>query len=153
VTRCRRRVHLDHDPAAADAPRAAPDPAVEQRITDAAAHRRAVAGTLARHCAGDWAEVPPELPAADRIAATRRALDQGLPFIWGGLLPPDGPAGRRGSVELLVRHQGGYLPVIMVRHKITDPGSGARTSPLEQPLLSKAQDDPQRRVRAQPRDQ
>ncbi|MCY7343943.1 MAG: hypothetical protein LH603_19440 [Pseudonocardia sp.] len=31
TTRCRRRVHLDHDPAAATSPRALPDPALEQR--------------------------------------------------------------------------------------------------------------------------
>ncbi|HEY2723054.1 MAG TPA: recombinase RecB, partial [Pseudonocardiaceae bacterium] len=43
VTRCRRRVHLEHDPAAADAPRAALDPTTEQRMADAAAHRRSVA--------------------------------------------------------------------------------------------------------------
>ena len=153
VTRCRRRVHLDHDPRAADAPRAALDPAVEQRVADAAAHRRAVADMLARHCNGEWSEMAPELSGSDRIAATRAALAGGAVFVWSGLLPADHSGGRRGSVELLVRHRGGYLPVLVVRHKITDPGAGARTSPLAQPLPSAARPDPQRRVRPQPRDQ
>src|SRR3712207_2108645 len=43
VMRCRRRVHLEHDPAAADAPRLPADPATEQRIAHAVAHRRAIA--------------------------------------------------------------------------------------------------------------
>lgn len=153
VTRCRRRVHLEHDPAAVDAPQAALDPAIEQRIADAAAHRGAVADTLAQRRAGQWVEVPRDLSASERTAATLSALAEGVPFVWGGVLPADHSSGRRGSVELLVRHRGGYLPVIVVRHKVTDPGSGARTSPLTRPLLSAAQADPQRRVRPQPRDQ
>ncbi|MDQ2792380.1 MAG: recombinase RecB, partial [Actinomycetota bacterium] len=46
VTRCRRRVHLEHDPAAAGAPRAALDATAARRIADAAAHRRYVADRL-----------------------------------------------------------------------------------------------------------
>ncbi|HEX2297920.1 MAG TPA: recombinase RecB, partial [Pseudonocardiaceae bacterium] len=153
VSRCRRRVHLDHDPESAEAPRAAPDPAVEQRIADAAAHRRTIADSLARYCQDEWAEVSLDGSVPDRIAATCRALAEGKPFVWGGVLPPDGAAGRRGGVELLVRYRGGYLPVIVVRHKVTDPGAGARTSPLARPLPAAAQLDPQRRVRPQPRDQ
>ncbi|MGH3912401.1 MAG: TM0106 family RecB-like putative nuclease [Pseudonocardiaceae bacterium] len=157
VTRCRRRVHLEHDPAVRDVPRAAADPAVEQRIADAAAHRRLVADVLARDRTapdgtGEWIEVPPELPAAQRGAATMAALAQGAPFVWGGLLI-DVSGGRRGSVELLVRYRGGYLPVLVVRHKITDPGSGAPTSPLARFVPSAASADPRRRVRAHPRDQ
>ncbi len=153
VTRCRRRVHLEYDPAAVDAPRAAPDPAVEQRIADATAHRRSVSDTLARYRGAEWTEVPWDLPAAQRCVATVALLAEGAPLVWGGLLPADVPGGRRGGVELLVRHRGGYLPVIVVRHKVTDPGSGARTSPLAEPWPSAAQSDLQRRVRPQPRDQ
>jgi predicted RecB family nuclease len=80
-------------------------------------------------------------------------LTEGVPLVWGGLLPVDTAGGRRGSVELLVRHRGGYLPVIVVRHKVTDPGSGARTSPLTQPVPAAAVTDQRRRPRPQPRDQ
>ncbi|HEY2764093.1 MAG TPA: TM0106 family RecB-like putative nuclease [Pseudonocardiaceae bacterium] len=153
VTRCRRRVHLDHDPGSVDAPRAAPNPAVEQRIADAAAHRRVVADTLSGYRGAEWTEVPHDQPAAHRCTATMALLAEGAPFVWGAVLPPDASGGRRGSVELLVRRRGGYVPVIVVRHKVTDPGSGARTSPLSDPVLSAARADPQRRVRPQPRDQ
>ncbi len=153
VTRCRRRVHLEHDPTAVDAPRAALDPTAERRIADAAAHRRWVADSLAQHHTADWAEVAPDLPPEQRSATTLALLSRGAPFIWDGLLPADSPGGRRGGAELLVRHRGGYLPVIIVRHKVTDPGSGARTSPLAQPVLAAARIDPNRKVRPHSRDQ
>jgi predicted RecB family nuclease len=153
VTRCRRRVHLEHDPAAVDAPRAALDASVARRIADTAAHRRSVADHLAAQHATDWAEVPPDLPGDQRCATTLGLLGRNVPLVWGGLLPADFPGCRRGSVELLVRHGDGYLPVIVVRHKVTDPGSGARTSPLAQPTLAAARIDPDRKVRPQSRDQ
>ncbi|HEU0087395.1 MAG TPA: TM0106 family RecB-like putative nuclease [Pseudonocardiaceae bacterium] len=153
LTRCRRRVHLEHDPAAADALRAAPDPTVEQRVADTAAYRRQVADLLARGRGAEWAEVPAGLPAAQRGAATKDQLAAGVRLVWGGLLPTDPRGGRRGGVDLLVRQHGGYLPVLVVRHKVTDPGAGARTSPLAVPLPSVARPDPGRRVRPQPRDQ
>ena len=46
VTRCRRRVHLEHDPAMRGVDLGPPDPAIEQRIADAAAHRADIAGRL-----------------------------------------------------------------------------------------------------------
>lgn len=153
VTRCRRRVHLDYDPAAADEPRAAVDATAQRRIADAAGHRRWVADCLAEHHSADWSEVSAELPAEQRCAATLALLRRRAPFVWGGRLPADVPGGRRGGVDLLVRHRGGYLPVIVVRHKVTDPGSGARTSPLTQPRLAAARTDPDRKVRPQSRDQ
>jgi predicted RecB family nuclease len=153
VTRCRRRVHLDHDPSAVDEPRAGLDATAQRRIADAIAHRRWVADRLAEHHTTDWAEVSSELPAEQRVAATLALLHRSAPLVWGGLLPADTPGGRRGGVDLLIRHRGGYLPVIVARHKVTDPGGGARTSPLTQPRLSAARVDPDRKVRPQSRDQ
>jgi predicted RecB family nuclease len=153
VTRCRRRVHLEHDPTVVDAQRAALDPTTERRIADTVAHRRWVADSLAQHYTADWREVPPDLPASERQAVTLALLIKGAPFVWGGLLPADPPSGRQGGAELLVRHRGGYLPVIVVRHKVTDPGSGARTSPLSRPVPAAARPDPTRKVRPQSRDQ
>lgn len=126
-------------------------------MADAAAHRRSVAQMLARNRTAQdgtsaWTAVPHELPFAQRSAATMAALAEGAPIVWGGLLT-DVPGARRGTVELLVRHRGGYLPVLVVRHKVTDPGSGAQTSPLTQLVPSAARADPQRRVRPHPRDQ
>jgi predicted RecB family nuclease len=156
TTRCRRRVHLDHDPAAAGAPRALPDPSLEQRRADAAEHRTRIGERLAAATAPGWREVPRAGSARERIAATAAAVAQQAPLIWGAVLPDhDGgiDTGRRGGAELLVRLAGGgYLPVIVVRHRITDPGAGAVTSPVLEPWPRRAHPDPQRKVRSQPRD-
>lgn len=152
VTRCRRRVHLDHDPAMAHAPQAPPDPAAEQRIADAAAHRRVVAATIAAEVGDGWTWVTGE-HAADRERATAEALAAGAAFISGPVLPRDLAGGRRGHIDLLVRADDGYLPVLVVRHRVTDPGQGARTSPLASPLPVSSAIDPERKPRSQPRDQ
>jgi predicted RecB family nuclease len=47
---------------------------------------------------------------------------------------------------------GGYVPVIVVRHRVSDPGSGALTTPLPQVDPDAAADDPERKPRSQPRD-
>ncbi|MEU6641415.1 TM0106 family RecB-like putative nuclease [Saccharomonospora sp. NPDC046836] len=152
VTRCRRRVHLDNDPTMREAPLARPDPAAEQRIADARAHRADIAERLREATGGPWAMIPVELPPADRVGLTRTALDEGVPFIWGGLLPVDHEGGRRGGAELLVRTADGYVPVLVVRHRITDPGEGARTTPMTVVDPALATTDPERKVRSHPRD-
>jgi predicted RecB family nuclease len=153
VVRCRRRVHLDHDPAAASFPRAAADPALEQRRLDASTHRAQVGARLAAAAGAGWVAVP-EGPTAERQAATVAALAAGAPYVWNAALPLDAAGGRRGDADLLVRaRDGGYQPLIVVRHRVTDPGSGALTSPLTAPRAEAAGPDPARRVRSQPRDQ
>ncbi|MGH3622143.1 MAG: TM0106 family RecB-like putative nuclease, partial [Sciscionella sp.] len=47
----------------------------------------------------------------------------------------------------------GYLPVLVVRHRITDSGAGALTSPPFPPEPKQAAPDPVRRPRSQPVDQ
>ncbi len=60
---------------------------------------------------------------------------------------------RRGGAELLVRLPGGgYVPVIVVRHRVTDAGSGALTSPLPETDPRQAAADPARKSRTQTRD-
>jgi predicted RecB family nuclease len=153
TTRCRRRVHLDHDPAAVTATRALPDPALEQRRADAGAHRERIGELLAAATGAEWHTVPAGLPGPERVAAAAAAVAAGAPLIWGAALPTDRAAGRRGSAELLVRLPGGgYLPVIVVRHRITDPGAGALTTPVLEPWPRRARPDPDRKVRSQPRD-
>lgn len=153
TSRCRRRVHLDHDPAAAGSPRARPDPALQQRRADAAAHRERIGLLLAGAAGGGWHEVPADAPVPERIAETTAAVAAGAALIWGAALPDADGSGRRGGAELLVRRQGGgYLPVIVVRHRITDPGEGALTVALPVPQPEHARPDPARRVRSHPRD-
>jgi predicted RecB family nuclease len=152
TTRCRRRVHLDHDPAAAGLPRALPDPALEQRRADAGEHRRRLGARLAAAAGAGWRAVPPG-PVAERAAATAAAVADAAPLIWDAVLPEDTAHGRRGGTDLLVRlPRGGYLPVVVVRHRITDPGEGALTAPLTTPHPGAAGPDGRRKVRSQPRD-
>ena len=153
VSRCRRRVHLDHDPAMREAELAPPDPSAEQRIADAAAHRADIRGRLVDAVPGSWATVPRELPTEDRVALTERALAEGVAYVWGALLPADREGHRRGGAELLIRHDGGYLPMLVVRHRITDPGSGAVTTAPTDLDPANAVPDETRKVRSQPRDQ
>jgi predicted RecB family nuclease len=165
VSRCRRRVHLDHDPAMREVALAPPDPAAEQRIADAAAHRESIrvrlaeavhrrpAAVAATGQESRWLTVPAELPPAERARLTEQALAAGVDHIWGGLLPADPVRHRRGGAELLVRTAGGYLPMLVVRHRITDPGSGAFTTDALDLDPSHAAVDRAHKVRSHPRDQ
>jgi predicted RecB family nuclease len=155
VNRCRRRVHLEHDPAMRETPLLPPDAAAEQRIADAAAHRLDIAKQLAAaQNAGDgWVMISRDQPAEDRVQATEQALAGGAPFIWGALFPVDRIGHRRGGAELLVRTGQGYLPVLVVRHRITDRGSGAPTTIVTDLDPTHQLPDPARKVRSQPRDQ
>lgn len=148
VNRCRRRVHLDHDPTKVDAPQAPTDPTAELRMADAAAHRAAIGATISARVAG-FTEIPAELRAADRERATLDALADGEDYIWNPRLPTDSVGGRQGRVDLLVRCGDGYLPVLVVRHRITDAGSGALTSSLFPPDPRQAVPDPARKSRSQ----
>jgi predicted RecB family nuclease len=156
VSRCRRRVHLEHDPAMREAHRAAPDPTGELRKADATAHRRAIADRLAERHGAAWREIGPG-PATEREQATSAAIADGAAFIWSAQLPRDAEGGRRGTIDLLVRCEdggaGGYVPVLVVRHKVTDPGRGARTCALTELPAVGGSPDERRKVRPQPRDQ
>ncbi|WP_114451422.1 TM0106 family RecB-like putative nuclease [Halopolyspora algeriensis] len=153
VTRCRRRVHLEHEPTARAVPQAPPDPGVEQRIADATEHRRDLADRLGRLLGPGWTEIPREASRSSRERATLAAMRAAVPYVSAAQLPQDATGGRRGGVDLLVRSGDGYVPVLVVRHKVTDPGRGARTSPLTDPQPHSARADPSRKGRAQPRDQ
>ena len=153
LSRCRRRVHLDHDPAMREATQAPPDPSAEQRIADAATHRETIRRRLLDAVPGDWVTVPAELPVSERTRLTERALTEGVSHIWGGLLPADRVGHRRGGAELLVRTDGGYLPLLVVRHRITDPGAGALTTGPTDLDPGNAVVDEARKVRSHPRDQ
>jgi predicted RecB family nuclease len=126
-----------------------PDPALQQRLADAAEHRIRVGVRLAAAAGPGWVSIGP----AGRTEATAAAVAAEASMIWGAAVPDIGGAGRRGGAELLVRlPDGGYLPVVVVRHRVTDPGEGAVTSPVEQPSPSLARPDTTRKIRSQPRD-
>ncbi|MEJ2870307.1 TM0106 family RecB-like putative nuclease [Actinomycetospora sp. OC33-EN08] len=166
TTRCRRRVHLEHDPTAGTAAGATgvegagqvvlpePDPGVEMRVADAAEHRAQLAARFAQHLGDAYRRVP-DGRRGERVESTLAAAAD--PAVWAvgaAELPPGD--GRRGHAELLVRESGdaagGWYPVIVVRHRVTDPGTGAVTSPVGRPHPGAAAPDPDRKVRAVARD-
>ncbi|WP_344857656.1 TM0106 family RecB-like putative nuclease [Amycolatopsis ultiminotia] len=155
VSRCRRRVHLEHDPAMRGVPLPPPDPTAQQRIDDATAHREEIVRRLADATgpAATWVHVPRTLPAAERVLRTEEAFADGAHYIWGALLPADAVGHRRGGVDLLVRTETGYVPVLVVRHRITDRGQGASTTGLTDLDPAHRRPDEARKVRSQPRDQ
>lgn len=165
TTRCRRRVHLEHDPdagrstgatAVEDAGGAVlpePDPGVEMRLADAAEHRAALAARFAELLGRSYRRVP-DGPRGGRVEATLALTrDESVTAVGAAELPPG--EGRRGHAELLVRAGGpggGWYPLIVVRHRVSDPGTGALTSTLARPHPSAAAPDGERKVRAVARD-
>lgn len=152
LTGCRHRVHLDtaYPQAVADVPT---DVGVQQRQEAARAFREQMRERLMSPGGGhSRIIIDPTQPAGARADATLQACADGIDRIWGAVLPLEYDTGRRGRVELLIRDReaGGYIPVIVVNHKVTDPGSGATTSGLDDwaPAV-----DETRKVRAQLRDQ
>ncbi|SFW52330.1 TM0106 family RecB-like putative nuclease [Amycolatopsis australiensis] len=153
VSRCRRRVHLEHDPAMREVPLSPPDPTAQQRIADAAAHREDIVTRLMAANPGDWVKIGRDLPAHERVEQTEHAFAEQAPYIWGALLPVDTAGHRRGGIDLLVRTGRGYVPVLVVRHRITDRGTGAIVTGLTDLDPAHRGADETRKVRSQPRDQ
>ena len=100
TTRCRRRVHLEHDPDAGSTSGATPvdeagaavlpepDPGVEMRVADAAEHRAALAARFAELLGASHRRVP-DGPRAERVAATLAlAAEASLAAIGAAELPP-----------------------------------------------------------------
>ncbi|GAA2334195.1 TM0106 family RecB-like putative nuclease [Saccharopolyspora halophila] len=146
-------MHLENDPDSRDVPQAPLDPGIEQRIADAAEHRRSIADWFGATFGSEWTEIPRTGTQRDRARLTLEAMRSGARYISAAQLPDDGDGGRRGGIDLLVRTEDGYVPVLIARHKTTDPGQGARVSPIETPLPEFAATDRTRKVRPQPRDQ
>jgi predicted RecB family nuclease len=153
VSRCRRRVHLEHDPAMREVPLSPPDPTAQQRIADATAHREDIVTRLMAANPDHWVKVGRDLPAHERVEQTLQAFTDGARYIWGALLPVDPAGHRRGGIDLLVRTGRGYVPVLVVRHRITDRGAGAIVTELTDLDPAHRAPDEGRKVRSQPRDQ
>ncbi|MCZ4549448.1 TM0106 family RecB-like putative nuclease [Gordonia rubripertincta] len=156
---CEHRLALDSRfPATVAVP---DDAGVAMRKEAAADHRSRVRDMLhALHSdeLAGWADASAG-GRAYRVQQTMAAISAGARWIWGATLPDDVEGGRRGWAELLIRvddtrgaeaHEGAaYVPVIVVNHKASDPGSGAITSPVWawQPMI-----DETRKVRGNSRD-
>lgn len=120
ATRCRRRVHLEHDPGADRSRMRPPDAGLRLRRDTLAGHQRAVLAALESRMTlvSDWR--PQDwVDGAARPPAVRTARIATGPRI--------------AVVDLLLRRpDGGYLPVLIRGHRTTDPGTGARLSGLDE---------------------
>lgn len=113
--------------------------------------------------AGTVVLVQPGTDHATRVADTLAACRDGAGWIWNATLPTDHEHGRRGHAELLIRDGDGYVPVIVVNHRVSYPAKpdrrpngslGAGSSTLTSPVWTWApQPDPSRNGRNQRRDQ
>lgn len=120
--RCRRRVHLDHDPSADRSQRLVPDDGTRHRFTDMDAHRASVIETLRGL-----------FPLAPAGPAASEALSAGeLHPVLIQVRLTVGP--RTGTADLLLHDGRGYLPVIVRSHRTTDPGAGAVLTDPARPL-------------------
>ncbi|MFI9507665.1 TM0106 family RecB-like putative nuclease [Nocardia sp. NPDC052566] len=154
---CRHRLHLDatHPDVLVGVTE---DPGVRQRREAASAHRNRVREALIAADPGSWVVIDPALRAHERAAATMNACAEATHHIWGALLPQEPDTGRRGGSEILLRDvdRGGYIPVIVVNHKVTDPRQPEPADfhpTTSDPYHWNPQPDPYRKLRQQPRDQ
>ncbi|AZG46915.1 TM0106 family RecB-like putative nuclease [Gordonia insulae] len=164
---CEHRLSLDQSHP--DLVRARPDTPEARRRKDAAADHRAgvremVRGLHSDQPAGTVVLIDPDADHATRVAATLAACADAADWIWNATLPTDRDHGRRGHAELLIRDGGGYVPVIVVNHRVSyrakpdrrpngvlnTAGNGTLTSPV---WTWAPTPDPTRNGRNQRRDQ
>ena len=160
---CPHRLALDNSPTTPGAEAIAADtPEVARRKEAAALHRERVRDLL-RSIHSDQGPtafvIVDEGPRERRVADTLAAATAGARWIWNAALPDDELDRRRGHTELLVHDGTGYLPVIVVNHRVTRPaaarnnGEGGRTI-LTSPLWTwLPTDDASRALRPNRRDQ
>ncbi|WP_054811609.1 TM0106 family RecB-like putative nuclease [Nocardia arizonensis] len=133
------------------------DAGVRQRREAAGEHRRRVRDALVGADPEGWIVIDPTLRATERAESTMRACAAGTHNIWGGLLPQEPDTGRRGGSEILLRDRdrGGFIPIIVVNHKVSDP---RKPEPADfhpttsDPYHWNPQPDPHHKLRQQPRD-
>lgn len=123
---CPHRLAQDNSPAAPRAEVVADPPEVARRKEAAALHREKVRDLL-RSIHSDQGPsafaIIDEGPRERRVAETLSAAAAGARWIWNAALPDDELDRRRGHSELLVHDGVGYLPVIVVNHRVTRPAA------------------------------
>ncbi len=137
LTGCEHRLALDFtehgDAAASDM-----SPEARRRIEAAQSHRDQVIGMLHgfQSDRDDSDVVTVEAGSQrERVAQTRRAVESGATWIFQAALPTDSDRGRRGHAEALMRLNEGYLPIIVVNHRVTTLVSGERPADAPPPTL------------------
>ncbi|WP_132992739.1 TM0106 family RecB-like putative nuclease [Gordonia zhaorongruii] len=137
LTGCEHRLALDFtvqgDAAASDV-----SPEARRRIEAAQLHRDEVIALL-HGLQSD--KDPSTIVTVDdgdhrsRVAETRAAVESGAEWIFRAALPTDRVRGRRGHAEALVRVGGGYLPIIIVNHRVSTPSNPKRPTDAPPPSL------------------
>ncbi|MFM9377223.1 TM0106 family RecB-like putative nuclease [Gordonia sp. VNK21] len=110
----------------------------QRRIEAAQIHRNEVISMLRGLQSADpasYTEIDDDAPLRERVAATLAACRAGVPWIFQAWLPSDPEHGRRGHAEVLLRHGTGYLPIIIVNHRVTSPAKGERDADAPPPSL------------------
>ncbi|MFT4087177.1 MAG: TM0106 family RecB-like putative nuclease [Gordonia sp. (in: high G+C Gram-positive bacteria)] len=85
---------------------------------------------------GTCVVVDDQRPHRERVAQTLAACEAGAAWIFHAALPVDVEHGRRGHSEILVRSGDGYVPVIIVNHRVTTPAKAARDPEVPPALLT-----------------
>ncbi|AZI57028.1 hypothetical protein EH165_01430 [Nakamurella antarctica] len=141
ASRCRRRVHLDGDPAADRSAKTLPDSTFQLRMSDLARHREEVLSRFQEQLpprdSADCGEEPQWTPQS----LERPALLRGITLR---------SQHRYGVIDVLLWNGDGYLPVIIRGHRTLDVGAGASVSTLRDPLGIEISSN--RKLRPQPRD-
>lgn len=135
LTGCEHRLALDF--AERETAGTPPSPEARRRIEAAAEHRSDVLDYLRRLQEGSGSSVvviDTALGHAERVAATAAACADGVDWIFFAALPTDSANGRRGHAEALIRQGEGYLPLIVVNHRVTNAAKADR-DPAEPPSL------------------
>lgn len=102
-----------------------------------------------------WTDLPGDTPDDDDEMRTLHALAEGATLVWGAALPADRASGREGMrCTLAAVPGGGYVPALVVNHKVVDPRRGGSSSTA---LVTRLLDwnpapDPTLRVRRHPGD-
>ena len=128
---CAHRLALDNSPAASGERPVADDSAEVVRRKEAAALHRSQVREVLRSIHSDESSAAFVVVNGGtrevRVSQTLAAAQRGARWIWNAALPDDPLDRRRGHCELLVHDGVGYIPVIVVNHRVTRPvPTGAR---------------------------
>lgn len=123
LTGCEHRLALSAAARTEERPVAEETPEARRRIEAAQEHRATVIARLRelqQASSSTVVVVDPDARRRDRVEQTMAACADGADWIFHAALPTDRDAGRRGHAEALIRQGSGYVPLIIVNHRVTN---------------------------------
>jgi len=116
-----------------------PTPDVQLRLDQGVAFEETIVSELRAVSPADWTFIDETKPFPAQIEDTIAAIRAGASVIVGSRLPDDETEARSGAPDLLVRDQGGYVPIDIKHHLTVDSGeSSLLVSTLSAPLPAAA---------------